>query len=179
MNTVTLETPGVGGATFGPAGVSDSHRYNLWRRVGPNDRRVLFLTLNPSTATHEQNDPTIRRCIGFAQAWGFGVVEVANIFAYRATDPRDLYWQNWSEGEDPEIIGEHNDAQLVAAALRCEFTVLAWGAHGALDRRGQAVVEMLAPLEVDLRCLKVTRGGQPAHPLYLRADLSPEFFAIP
>lgn len=160
-----------GGATYGPLALDDPYRYHLWRRVGPGARRVLFLLLNPSTATHMVDDPTIRRCAGYAQRWGFGVLEVANIFALRSTDPRALYRND--PGFDP--VGAFNDAQILEAAGRCQFTVCGWGTHGAVRSRGHQVLGILRRAKIDRRCLKKTKHGDPAHPLYLRADLSPVF----
>ena len=67
------------------------YRYALWRRWAPGDDYVLLVGLNPSTADHRRDDPTIRRCIGFARDWGYSGLCVANLFAFRATYPRDLF----------------------------------------------------------------------------------------
>ena len=77
------------------------YRYLLTRQVGFGDKRVTFLMLNPSTADEERNDPTIRRCINFANAWGFGWLDVTNLSSLRATNPKEMLeagpepWDVW------------------------------------------------------------------------------------
>jgi hypothetical protein len=124
---------------------------------------VLWLLLNPSTATEEQGglDPTLRRCAGFSRAWGFGGMKVANIFAFRSTDPRGLY-----DLADP--VGPENDAAILEAASACDQVVVGWGLHGKFRGRADAVVQLLAAHE--LHCLATTQAGEPGHPLYLRGS---------
>jgi hypothetical protein len=121
--------------------------------------------LNPSTADESADDPTIRRCIGFARGWGYGGLEVVNLFALRATDPREL-----RRSSDP--IGLSNDAYLRDAAARAGAMVIAWGAHGVFRSRGAAALELLSP-RARLLALGWTNGGEPRHPLYLRRDVMP------
>jgi len=66
------------------------YRYALRRVWDPRNPSVLFIGLNPSTADHQQDDPTIRRCIRFARDWGFGELIAANLFAFRTKSPRLL-----------------------------------------------------------------------------------------
>src|SRR3989449_11540410 len=105
-----------------------TYRYALWRRwaAGP---QVLFVMLNPSTADAQRDDPTIRRCIGFARRWGCGGIEVVNLFALRATDPRRLRYTR-----DP--VGPENVAHLARAAGRASLVGAAWGADPAARSRG-------------------------------------------
>lgn len=146
------------GATFGPDRV---YRYRLWRRWadGPT---VCWVMLNPSTADEATLDPTIRRCVGFSRAWGYGALEVVNLFALRSTDPAGLY-------DHPAPIGPDNDRHIAEADQACDLTVCAWGVHGELAGRGADVLEMLGrPM-----ALRLTKDGHPNHPLYLPADLQP------
>lgn len=76
--TATIDS----GAVIDPTG---QYRYLLWRRIGHGEARVGFCMLNPSTADASADDPTIRKCCGFARQWGFDVVEVVNLFAWRRT----------------------------------------------------------------------------------------------
>jgi hypothetical protein len=149
------------GAVFDSANL---FRYELWRRWDETQAEIVFIMLNPSTADDTVNDPTIKRCINFAQTWKYGSLRVVNLFAYRATDHRLL-----SKTKDP--IGPDND-WFIKNALALEKTVvLAWGNHGALLERGDQVVAMAAELSKRrLRCLGYTKEGQPRHPLYLPGD---------
>lgn len=122
--------------------------------------------LNPSTADAERNDPTIRRCIGFARDWGYDGIEVVNLFAFRATRPADL-----KRASAP--IGDRNDAYIRRAVQRCEQTVLAWGAAGVLLGRGRLVLHRLEE-RPGVCCLGWTAGGQPRHPLYAPRTLRPQ-----
>lgn len=143
------------GAAFSACG---RYRYALWRRWGAGPG-VAFIGLNPSTADHEMDDPTIRRCIGFARQWGFGSVSVFNLFAFRATKPDELRL-----AEAP--VGPENDRWLRNAGSVERLVVAAWGVHGShrgRDRRARALLP-------DLSCLGITQGGHPRHPLYLRSD---------
>lgn len=126
---------------------------------------VLWVLLNPSTATAEVDDPTIRRCIGFSRRWGYSGLVVCNLFALRCTDPRLLY-----EHADP--VGPENDTHILAEATRAKLVVCAWGAHGALRDRGKKVCAMLRAKSAISTPLifKMTKGGQPVHPLYQRND---------
>lgn len=121
--------------------------------------------LNPSTADASRDDPTIRRCVAFARAWGYGGVEVVNLFALRATHPFYLR-------ASAEPVGPDNDRHILLAARRAEHTVLAWGIHGELGGRGADVLALLSRRTRAL-CLGWTRQGHPRHPLYLRRDARP------
>ena len=137
---------------------SGRYRYQLGRRWAAGGPVVAFVMLNPSTADAERDDPTIRRCAGFARRWGFAAMTVVNLFALRATDPARL-----RRARDP--VGPANDGHIAAAAAGADAVVLAWGAHGDLRGRDRDVLALLAGVRP--ACLGVTRGGQPRHPLYL------------
>jgi hypothetical protein len=144
--------------------VNGMYRYSLWRVWSAYHPRIVFILLNPSTADEEKNDPTIRRCIGFARAWNFGSVEVVNLFAYRATDYRELLKAN-----DP--IGDDNNRFLIQAVERCSTVVLGWGSRGTLLGRDRKVLSLLADKK-DVFCLGITKNGQPRHPLYVKGNTS-------
>ena len=143
-----------------------SYRYLLWRRwVDLPCRFVCFVMLNPSTADDEKDDATIRRCIKFADSWGYGGLLVVNLFAYRATDPKDL--------PGPSLaVGAGNDYWIEAAARYARSVVVAWGANQTAGRDVE-VVELLRSLPVRLECLGTTKSGAPRHPLRLRASTTP------
>ncbi|MGH2451997.1 MAG: DUF1643 domain-containing protein [Candidatus Limnocylindria bacterium] len=141
------------------------YRYRLWRRWNPARRLIAFCMLNPSAADERSDDPTIRRCIGYARDWGYGGVEIVNLFALRATDPRELW-----DARDP--VGRGNDVYVIEAAQRSEAVVIAWGVHGAFRSRGAAALDLLSP-RARLLALGWTRAGEPRHPLYQRRDVRP------
>ncbi len=149
------------GAIFSPC---RTWRYVLWRVWDDTLPKVAFIGLNPSTADETQDDPTIRRCIGYARAWGYGGIRMLNLFAFRATDPKDLK-------AAPEPIGPENNWRLILWCESAQLRVAAWGAHGAYKSRGAEVRSMLWKL--NLHHLGLTKDGNPKHPLYLRADLKP------
>ena len=107
------------------AAISSCGTYRWWLRRrftrGGSEKAVCFLMLNPSTADAERDDPTIRRCMGFARAWGYSVLEVRNLFAWRATHPRELLTATDPTG------GPRGDRELRAVA-KADLVVAAWGA---------------------------------------------------
>ena len=135
--------------------------------------------LNPSSADAEKDDPTVRRCIDFAQQWGFSTLTVVNLFAFRSANPDAL-----RSVSDP--IGPENDAAICCAAVSAYGILCAWGAWGCSAAPTRTLVGMRAAVvlrllrEVSggkiLRCLSVTKGGRPKHPLYVRRDAEPMAF---
>lgn len=144
-----------GGAAFD---ASKRYRYRLWRRWAEGGALVTFVMLNPSTADARRDDPTIRRCAGFARGWGFAAMTVVNLFALRATDPVRL-----RRARDP--VGPGNDGYILAAAAESDALVVAWGNAGALRERDRDVLRLLADQRAE--CLGLTGAGRPRHPLYL------------
>jgi hypothetical protein len=128
---------------------------------------MVFVLLNPSVADAERNDPTLRGCIAFARGSGFGGVEVVNLFAFRATDPRAL-----RGAADP--VGPGNDDAIAAAAQSVGRVVCGWGRGGALLGRGQAVAGRLRGMGIALHHLGLTQGGEPRHPLYVARNIVPQ-----
>lgn len=147
------------GAVISPCG---EYRYRLWRQWEPCQPSMVWVMLNPSTADASQDDPTIRRCIGFAKREGFGGIDVLNVFALRATDPDALLTHR-----DP--FGPENEEYL----LRCRSghlmskLFLGFGAiHSprVLSHYKRAWVALAASMP---NCFGVTKHGWPRHPLYL------------
>lgn len=145
----------------------EKYRYKLWRVWDMLRPRILFIMLNPSTADEVKADPSVRRCIGYAQAWDYGGLYVGNLFAWRATDPNDL-----RAALEPE--GAENDDALLEMADKSDLVVAAWGNHGAHRRRAKKFCRnFVLRSNMPLHCLDVTKSGQPVHPLYQRKDLKP------
>lgn len=138
-----------------------TYRYSLTRRWGTDGTTVLWVMLNPSTADADVDDPTIRRCIGFSKAWGFDGLEVINLFALRATNPKELAHHPSPEG--PDNHREHADWKGY-----CGRTVVAWGAHPMAEVGARSVEKMY--VSRGAVCLGRTKSGHPRHPLYVRAD---------
>ncbi len=140
------------------------YRYVLWRTWQAKESHITFIGLNPSTADETKDDPTIRRCIGYAKEWGFSGIHMLNLFAYRATKPREL-----NNVKDP--IGPENNRFLKMYTGTKTLTIACWGNHGAYRNRGFDVIELLG-IE-NLSCLGITQEGKPKHPLYLKRGLKP------
>jgi hypothetical protein len=151
-------------ATFS---ICRAYRYTLTRQWsdGPT---CVFIGLNPSTADETKDDPTIRRCVKFAQSWGHGKLVMLNAYAYRATDPVVMLKQADPFGADnyPTLEDQCKDAEIVVAA---------WGNNiDALHER-----RVLRAINREVYCLKKTNKGHPWHPLYVKGDTKPFLFWQP
>lgn len=145
-----------------------TYRYALWREglvdEGPRkDQYAMFIGLNPSTADETKDDPTIRRCIGYARSWGYGALCMTNLFAYRATDPGVMK-------RAPDPVGPHNNEHLLELAAGAGVVVAAWGTHGTHMCRDDDVWRMMSRLHY----LSLTKHGHPSHPLRLSKALAPQ-----
>jgi hypothetical protein len=147
-------------------------RYLLWRCWDESKPAANFLMLNPSTADEVRLDPSCTRARNYAERWGFGAVLITNIFAWRSTDPAVL-----RVVENP--VGRGNDRAIVKAAKEAKLVVCAWGNHGMHRERARRVVALLRRHGISLHALKMNGGGEPAHPLYLPASLTPAVFPPP
>ena len=176
-------------ASFSADGI---YRYSLLRSWGvetghgdeaddtsenvPASNSLLFIGLNPSTADAARDDPTIRRCIGFAKQWGHDSLVVCNLFALRSTHPSGL-----RAATDP--VGRvENDRVLATAARGCTRILCGWGnglipgaAAPMMRRRVSDVLALLREVSRPERlcCLHITNQQQPQHPLYVKADTRP------
>lgn len=139
------------------------YRYTLHRKIPQPIRWVkpcLFVMLNPSTADATNDDPTIRRCLGFAEREKCTELTVVNLFALRCTDPSGL-------AIDHDPVGPENDRHIQEQVARHAngWIVAAWGAHPMAAKRSKHVFPMLG----DVYCLGRTKAGMPRHPLYIAA----------
>lgn len=171
------------------------YRYRLWRRwaEGP---MLMVIGLNPSTADESQDDPTIRRCIGYAKLWGFAGIRMLNVFGYRATDPKALrqfeteMYQNRKVGDAADPYYRHQVMNMKAISEDADRTVLeeggallcAWGSHAVLRVNRLDHVKMVRGAlhgierrvdQVPAACLGMNRDGNPKHPLYVAANVVP------
>jgi len=143
------------------------YRYVLERRWAKCGATIMFVGLNPSTADERVNDPTVRRCIGFAMDWGFSSLILVNLFAYRATNPKALLTVN-----DP--VGAENDFWIDKFQKHAEVCVVAWGMHGSnLGRDAEVLKRIKNPT-----CFGTTMAGAPKHPLYLSSKTRLQKFRL-
>ena len=161
------------GATFSP---NRKYRYTLWRRRGPIPEifdlgMAAFIGLNPSTAEEEINDPTVTRCINYAERWNCSGMIMLNLFAWRDTDPRGM-----KSVDEP--IGALNDDAILSVCREAGRVVCCWGNHGRYKSRAFHVLRRLVAEDIPLWHLGRTKSGEPRHPLYLRADLEPERWEV-
>ncbi len=148
--------------------VTRTYRYSLKRWWSGDYPQISFIMLNPNRADELHNDPTISRCINFAYDWGFGSLEVVNLFAYCTSDPLEL-----RRVSDP--IGKDNDHFLVQAVANAYYTVIAWGTQGTLLGQNRHVLDLLAQTE-HVYCFGLTKEGHPRYPLYLKKHTSLQKF---
>jgi hypothetical protein len=141
-----------------------AYRYVLWREWDTTNKTyAMFVGLNPSTADEFLDDPTIRRCVDYARRWGYGALCMANLFAFRATQPAVMK-------ANLQPIGIDNDRWLSELAEKAGVVVAAWGVDGLHLGRDKAVETLLGD---KLCCLKLTKDKHPGHPLYLKKTLLP------
>lgn len=142
------------------------YRYTLIRDYGKGEGRINFIMLNPSTANEQFNDPTVARCEQRAINGGYRRMVITNIFAFRATDPKEMM-----QALDP--VGERNDQAIIEQACLADTVICAWGEMAKHQQRGAAVRSLLANNRIKAHALKINRSGEPAHPLYLSFKLEP------
>lgn len=159
-------------AVISPCG---QYRERLTRIWDPNLPRLVWIMLNPSTADGLVDDPTVRKCIGFAMRWGYGSIEIVNLFTIRATDPRKL---RQPDDEPPQswqayILGPNRDAAIRRAVATADAVCVAWGAHPEADWAGGHLLDGdLLPARV--LCIGRTKHGAPRHPLMAAYTDAPE-----
>jgi hypothetical protein len=170
-----------------PAILSPDGRYRYWLRRELNmlgNGMAVFCMLNPSTADATEDDPTIRRCVAFARAWGASSLGVVNLFALRATDPTELFKAGVADPEGPgndEIIAKAADMGREAVSGQGSVFVCGWGSHGRTPWQKKFMrerIEVVRGVVSDAHCtptyLRLSeRSGQPWHPLYLPSALQP------
>jgi len=136
------------------------YRYRLYREWAKSERMpVLWVMLNPSTADASIDDPTIRRCMAFSKAWGYGAMWVGNIFAIRSTDPSILADVGAEQARGPD-----NSRHVLAMCHESALVVCAWGVHGGTH------IPSFLQCPGGLWHLGLTKGRAPRHPLYVKGS---------
>ncbi len=138
------------------------YRYVLRRNWNRQKPIVAFIGLNPSSANETSDDPTSRRCMGFANDWGYGGISLINLFAFCAHSPKSMMM-----AADP--IGSENDRWIDRVISESDLVIAAWGNRGTFMDRAN---ELHSRID-NMYCLKLTERGQPMHPLYVKADIIP------
>lgn len=147
----------------------ERYRYVLWRQWHWDElgQHCMFIGLNPSTADALKDDPTLRRCIRFARAWGCAGLYMLNLYAFRATNPADMV-----SAADPR--GSCNLRTFEHYRNRCGLIVAAWGSlavrYRPRVRWASTITAVQAVLDKPMHCLGCTADGSPRHPLYVRGD---------
>lgn len=140
-------------------------RYVLSREWNSELPRVCWIMLNPSTADHERDDPTICACIDFAERWECGAIDVVNLYAFRTSSPAMLR----REAKHRDVVGIANDGHILRVATNARLVVAAWGRNGTATiggkRRDEYVQRLLSTNRVRLHVLKVLPENVPGHPL--------------
>ena len=155
------------------------HRLTLdrvWDNFLPH---VLWVMLNPSKADARKDDPTIRKCIGFSDRWGYGSLSVVNLFTFRATDPRDLLATCRRYGADALNYPVTSDLAFMAEVRDAHTVVVAWGAWAErpfVRERAEAVAKAIARAHDTVYCIGRTKNGHPIHPLMARYTDAPEVY---
>lgn len=139
------------------------YRYTLTRIWDPRKSRVVFIMLNPSTADAIKDDPTIKRCMSYADSFGYGGMIVLNLFAYRSTNPKLLPPLEYAVGTDND---NHIAMECISRPVIC-----AWGVDGKKWDRDREVMKIIKSHALSIRCLAITQNGFPGHPLYLSKGL--------
>lgn len=139
-----------------------SYRTEL-RRVWNRDLPLLVVCmLNPSTADHQKNDPTIVTLIHFAKLWGYGGLLIVNLFAFRASEPAAMMKASEPFGPNGATLASAMDyARANGGRL-----LAAWGNHGDHhDRAEWFSNRALQIYRLTLICLGTTKGWKPKHPM--------------
>ncbi len=143
------------------ARLSKDRRYRYWliRRWDENHPLLCVIGLNPSTADAMQDDPTLRKVIGFAMDLGFGGVLVLNVGAYRTKDPRE--WKNAADPFGPENTIYHLKRYITR--FRPAKIVVAWGKNCTSDAAREGVTRFLSEFP-RVHCWGTNADGSPRHP---------------
>ena len=150
--------------------VCRKYRYALGRRWKATGGTCLWVMLNPSTADHSREDPTVRRVIGYSVAWGYGAMVIVNLWPIRSPSPDNIFFGDRRDSLGPDGV---NDGFILNYADQSEMVMCAWGAHGQKLGQGEKMRQTLVSGGLRLHALRFTKSGQPCHPLYLPKKLEP------
>jgi hypothetical protein len=175
ITTMDMALNGWATATFS---MDRRYRYRLWRRLSEQrdphqfSLRLACVLLNPSIASATTEDPTLRKCIGFARRWGYHEIVIVNLFALIATDPAELL-----DAADP--VGSANETFLRQELDRyADAVLLGWGTHRAV-RLATSSLRVVTESRAKASCLGINKDGSPKHPLYVPYATKPTIWSAP
>lgn len=150
------------------------YRYNLireWKEDHLKEKRTIcFIGLNPSVGNSIDDDPTIRRMVNFAKAYGANGINIVNLFALVTTYPKYL------KDSEHDPIGINNDEIIIKTAKKCWMTFACWGNNGEIKRRGEKIINLLKKNNITIYCFGLTSRLNPKHPLYLKSNTLPAIY---
>lgn len=149
----------------------ETYRYALTREWDAAAPRLLYIMLNPSTATEAQNDPTVERCERRANALGYGAFRVVNLFAFRATAPADLRRASAPIGPENDRVIDDSLTGWSPSLILC-----AWGLHGSHLGRSEFWRAKLRAGGLQIAHLGLTKAREPRHPLYVSYEIQPQLW---
>lgn len=166
---VMVFSPPLAGATLSPCG---KYRYVLWRKFQNSGKRILWICWNPSKADAVVDDASLRRMISLSKREGAAEIFVCNLFAYRATKPKDL---RAAQEDFDDIYGPLNERSIMDRFEDCDLCIVGWGNGGAMNGAGRSMMTMLSNYNdkhisynrTPIICFGVTKLGHPRHPLYV------------
>ena len=136
------------------------YRYSLTKKFTTGKGQLLFILLNPSTATEKTYDATIKRCEKRSKLLSFEQFRVCNLFAFRSTQPAEL-----QKVSDPK--GPLNDVFLKESIKLSDKIICSWGRFGTLNNRDLEVIQIIKKYKTPVFHLGLTKNNQPRHLLYI------------
>lgn len=143
------------------------YRYRLERQCEGVGSTVIIM-VNPSTADADKDDATIRKLRGFGNRNQWGRIIVGNLFAYRATDVREL-------SKVPDPSGMENQYHLQRMMIDADRVIFAWGPLSKQPRNVRHVWRVVDNIARGNGAIPHSIGhpakcGHPKHPLMLPYD---------
>jgi hypothetical protein len=149
------------------------NRFRLRRIWNEHMPQLAWCLTNPSKASEQLDDPTLRKVQTYARLWGFGGVSVVNVFPWCATNPKELY-----QREETESLVVENLYMIQGEADECDQMICGWGRNGLIDSRSHRVRSWLQKYRRKVFALRLLNDGEPEHPLYLPSRLKPIPFDV-
>lgn len=135
------------------------YRYRLTKIWDEDKPCIAFILLNPSTADNLRTDITAMNICNYSIANDYGRIDIVNLFAFRATNSKDMpYWR--------EAIGEYNDQYILDAVLGASKVIIGWGSDQKVyNERKMEVHNLLREYKSKLMCFKDEEGRRPRNPV--------------